>query len=125
LLKLFTEIEKLWIDAIEFKRFMWFDERADVVAKFIKANQFIHKISVLTVNDCNKGLSSLFAILPTQLELTHLTVACNVLTSETVQKFVMVIPKLHQLRVLDLSFISFEKGAPSKPKENLALRILQ
>ena len=123
LIRLFTEVQKLRLDTLEFRRFMWFEERAEIVAKFIKSSA-IRKLSIITVNDCNKGLGSLFQILPS-IDLTHLKIASNVLCAETVSKLVASIPKLQQLRVLDLSCIAYNQVSASKSKENFTIKILE
>ena len=49
------------IKVLVFKRFVWYDERAAVVANFLAENNSIRELQFLTVNDQNQRLATVFA----------------------------------------------------------------
>lgn len=92
------------VKTLTFRRFMWYDERSEIVGKFMQNNTTIQRLSIETVFDCNKGLTELFKQLHSYY-LRHLHVACNLLDHYSTPKLVSCIGKLTNLRVLDLSCV--------------------
>lgn len=127
ILKIFRQKEMIeaGVKAVEIKKFSWFDERSEVLAKCLKECTTIERLSILTVNDYNKTLPILFTALPEITHLTHLHVALNVLANDTINKFITCIGRMYCIRVLDLSIVkSGPKPQVTKHKENYAVLIL-
>ena len=60
LAQLFEEDLRGQIKTLIFKRFQWYEERAEVVSTFLMQNTSVETLGVLSVNENNRGLSPLF-----------------------------------------------------------------
>jgi hypothetical protein len=87
-LKIFRHKELAGIHTLEFRRFLWYEERTEVICKFLKDCPTVRKVSVLTVLDYNKALPVLFTALTEVTHVTQLHIALNTLSTETISKFV-------------------------------------
>ena len=93
------------IKTLIFKRFQWYEERAEVVSTFLMQNKSIETIGILSVNENNRGLSPMFQGLQHHSTLKHLRVAINTIGQESVFFFMNCIDKLYQLETIDLGYV--------------------
>ena len=130
-------LSKDWnqIKQLIFKRFNWFTERTELIATFVVKNKSIDTFAVLTVDDSNKGISPLYEALAVHPQLTHLKVAVNTISTESVYFMMNCLDKAYRLQTLDLSYVTeaaasqanFSKrmGTLNRKSENLAVKLIQ
>ena len=129
-------LSKDWnqIKQLIFKRFNWFTERTELIATFVVKNKSIDTFAVLTVDDSNKGISPLYEALAVHPQLTHLKVAVNTISTESVYFMMNCLDKAYRLQTLDLSYVTeaaasqanFSKrmGTLNRKSENLAVKLI-
>eukprot|EP00347_Sterkiella_histriomuscorum_P008431 403345120 len=133
-------IQKLFVDAnlcgnikeIIFKKFMWYEERAEIISQFFMKNKTIKKLQILTVNDCNRGLSPLLGALQHNRSITHYKIAINTLGQESIVFLTKLIQDNRVIESLDLTFESQHQTHPlvkgknmNRKNENFAVRCLE
>ncbi len=67
-------------------------------------NKTLKKIEILTVNDCNRGLTAVFDALVHNKSITHYKIAVNILGQESILFFTKIIMDNRRLESLDMSY---------------------
>ena len=82
------------------ERFNWYEERSNTLSQCI---QNVVRLEILTVNDCNKILSSLFA--GNFPSLKHLHLPINTLAMDSILMLVKALDVMPELEYLDFSYV--------------------
>ena len=82
------------------ERFNWYEERSHMLSQSVYNTV---RLEILTVNDCNKNLSSLFA--GNFPALKHLHVPINTLANDSILMLVKALDVMPNLEFLDFSYV--------------------
>lgn len=93
------------ITKLVFRKYVWYDERAQAVANFMMRNQTIEELEIVTVNDQSMRLGCVFQGLQHHFSLRHLKVAMNILGQDSVVFLLGCLDKLFLLHTLDVSYV--------------------
>ncbi len=93
------------IQELCFKRFMWYDERAEVLGQFFIKNKTVKRLEILTVNDCNRGLTAVLDALVHNKSIIHYKLAMNTLGQESILFFTKILQDNRRIEILDLSYL--------------------
>ena len=83
-----------------FDRFNWYEEKTAAIAE---GTTFTKSIKILTVNDCNKALSTLFGSKFGNLESLYVPV--NALQNDSILMLIKGLESMPKLKLLDLSYV--------------------
>ncbi|CDW79809.1 leucine-rich repeat-containing protein loc400891-like [Stylonychia lemnae] len=105
-------VQKLFIDfnlnnqitQVCFKRFMWYDQRAEILGQFFMKNKIVKQLEIITVNDCNRGLTPLFEALTHNRSISRYKIAINTIGQESILFLTKIIMDNKNVESLDLSY---------------------
>ena len=91
------------IEELCFKKFMWYDERAEAMAQFMIKNTTLRRLEILTTSDLNKGLMCIFEALIYNKSITEYKIAINTIGHDTILFLNRLVTDNKLIKSLDLT----------------------